>query len=255
MNKPIHRSATSGIGRAVIYARYSSEHQREASIEDQVRTCKARIEAEGWTLVATYTDYAESGASHLRPGYQKLLADARSGSFDVAVAEALDRLSRDQEHVAALFKHLSFAGVKIITLAEGEIGALHVGLKGTMNAELTAQLRRALKARSQDRNRNAGGGNMCADIVTNVSWSAACAIVDRGEAFKSPTLVRPAADDARFLHPSPRHSARLGRSTSRKLASSSATPTGRRSRTSISRTSRGAARPLCARTVLRAAST
>ena len=42
---------------------------------------------------------------------------------------------------------------------------------------------------------------MCADIVTNVSRSAACAIVDRGEAFKSPTLVRPAADDARFLHP------------------------------------------------------
>jgi DNA invertase Pin-like site-specific DNA recombinase len=70
-------AATSGVTRAVIYARYSSEHQREASIEDQVRICTARIEAEGWTLVATYADYAQSGASHLRPGYQKLLADAR----------------------------------------------------------------------------------------------------------------------------------------------------------------------------------
>jgi site-specific DNA recombinase len=104
--------------RAAIYARYSSENQREASIEDQVRTCKARIKAEGWMVVETYNDHARSGASHLRPGYQKLLADGRGGTFDVVVAEALDRLSRDQEQVAALFKHLSFAGVKIVTLAE-----------------------------------------------------------------------------------------------------------------------------------------
>jgi DNA invertase Pin-like site-specific DNA recombinase len=137
--------------RAVIYARYSSENQREASIEDQVRACKATIGAEGWTLWRTYTDYAQSGASHLRSGYQKLLADGRSGCFDVLVAEALDRLSRDQEHIAALFKQLSFAGVKIITLAEGEIGELHVGLKGTMNAlyltDLRQKVRRGLEGR------------------------------------------------------------------------------------------------------------
>jgi site-specific DNA recombinase len=141
MNKPQRPpSAMNAAARAVIYARYSSENQREASIEDQVRTCKARIEAEGWKLVATYTDYAQSGASHLRPGYQKLLAGGRD-----VVAEALDRLSRDQEHVAALFKHLSFAGVKIITLAEGEIGPLHVGLKGTMNALYLTDLRQKVK--------------------------------------------------------------------------------------------------------------
>jgi DNA invertase Pin-like site-specific DNA recombinase len=155
-------SATSGVTRAVIYARYSSEHQREASIEDQVRTCKARIEAEGWTLVATYTDYAQSGASHLRPGYQKLLVDARGGSLDVVVAEALDRLSRDQEHVAALFKHLSFAGVKIITLAEGEIGVLHVGLKGTMNALYLTDLRQKVWRGLEGRVRQGrSGGGLC----------------------------------------------------------------------------------------------
>jgi site-specific DNA recombinase len=52
----------------------------------------------------------------------------------VVVAEALDRLSRDQEDMAALFKRLHFAGIRIITLAEGEVTELHVGLKGTMNA-------------------------------------------------------------------------------------------------------------------------
>ena len=46
----------------------------------------------------------------------------------------LDRLSRDQEDVAGLYKRLSFAGVKIITLSEGEVSHLHIGLKGTMNA-------------------------------------------------------------------------------------------------------------------------
>jgi site-specific DNA recombinase len=120
--------------RAVIYARYSSDHQRDASVEDQVRECRAFIDRQGWTYLHAYHDRAISGASALRPGYQRLLADARDGQFDVVVAEALDRLSRDQEDVAALYKRLSFAGIRIVTLAEGEISELHVGLKGTMNA-------------------------------------------------------------------------------------------------------------------------
>ena len=50
------------------------------------------------------------------------------------VSEALDRLSRDQEHVAGLLKQLRFLGIELVTIAEGEISELHVGLKGTMNA-------------------------------------------------------------------------------------------------------------------------
>jgi DNA invertase Pin-like site-specific DNA recombinase len=62
--------------RAAIYARFSSELQREASIEDQIRVCTAYATREG-SLMQTYTDYAISGATALRPGYQALLADAR----------------------------------------------------------------------------------------------------------------------------------------------------------------------------------
>ena len=50
--------------RAVIYARYSSENQREASIEDQVRLCSERIELEGWELAGVFHDAAVSGAAH-----------------------------------------------------------------------------------------------------------------------------------------------------------------------------------------------
>ena len=72
--------------RAVIYARYSSDHQREASIEDQIRICHERIEREGWTLLESYSDAAMSGATVLRPGYQKMLEDVRNWGYDIIVA-------------------------------------------------------------------------------------------------------------------------------------------------------------------------
>ena len=85
---------------------------------------------------------------------------AREAAFDVVVAEALDRLSRDQEDVAALFKRLRFAGIRIVTLAEGEITELHVGLKGTMNAlflrDLADKTRRGLRGRVEA-GQSAGG--------------------------------------------------------------------------------------------------
>src|SRR4029078_4542736 len=147
---------------AAIYARYSSENQRDASIEDQVRQCRARIDQEGWQIGEVYSDHAISGATTLRPGYQKMLEDARAGRFDVLVAEALDRLSRDQENIAGLFKQLSFAGVRLITLSEGEVGELHVGLKGTMNAlflkDLAQKTRRGLEGRVRQ---GKSGGGLC----------------------------------------------------------------------------------------------
>jgi site-specific DNA recombinase len=145
---------------AVIYARYSSNLQRDASIEDQIQLCRERIQHEGWQYLHAYTDRAISGASALRPAYQSLLEDARRGQFDVVVAEALDRLSRDQEDVAGLLKRLRFAGVHLFTLAEGEISELHVGLKGTMNAlflkDLKVKVKRGLTGRVKQ-GRSAGG--------------------------------------------------------------------------------------------------
>ena len=160
--------------RAVIYARYSSDNQRDASIEDQVRQCRARIEQEKWRLGEVYSDHAISGATTLRPGYQKMLEDARAGRFEVLVAEALDRLSRDQENIAGLFKQLCFAGVRLITLSEGEIGELHVGLKGTMNAlflkDLAHKTRRGLEGRIRQ-GKSGGGLSFGYEVVRKVDTS------------------------------------------------------------------------------------
>ena len=149
--------------RVALYARYSSDNQSAASIEDQFRICREHAARQGWTIAACYHDAAISGASMiLRPGIQTLLTDARCGKFDMVLAEALDRVSRDQADVATLFKHLKFAGLAIVTLAEGEISELHVGLKGTMNAlflkDLAAKTHRGLRGRVEA---GKAGGGLC----------------------------------------------------------------------------------------------
>jgi site-specific DNA recombinase len=120
--------------RAVVYARYSSENQRDASIEDQLRQCQAFLVGKSWSFVRAYEDRAMSGASAFRPAYQRMREDSRAGTFDVAVAVSLDRFSRDQEDTAGLYKRLKHLGIPIITIAEGEVTPLHVAFAGAMNS-------------------------------------------------------------------------------------------------------------------------
>ena len=146
-----------------IYARYSSDQQRDASIEDQQRICREFARREGWACTADYADAALSGSSLLRrPGIQSLMRDVSAGRFEIVLAESLDRFSRDQEDTAAIFKRLSFAGVRMVTISEGEIDHLHVGLKGTMNAlflkDLADKTRRGLRGRVEA---GRSGGGLC----------------------------------------------------------------------------------------------
>ncbi|GGB09893.1 resolvase [Brucella endophytica] len=154
--------------KVAIYARYSSDNQRDASIADQLRMCRLHAEKQGWQIVEEYTDHAISGASLLRPGIQALISDAGRGRFDLILAEAMDRLSRDQEDIAGLFKRMSYSDVKIVTLSEGEVTHLHVGLKGTMNAlflqDLADKTRRGQRGRVEA-GKSGGGNSYGYDIV------------------------------------------------------------------------------------------
>ncbi len=158
--------------RAAIYARYSSDEQREASIDDQVRVCSKLVAERGWSLIGTYEDRALSGATTLRPNYQRLLEDARSKRFDVVVAEGLDRLSRDQEAIAHLYKNMTFLGIDIVTKSDDQINEMHIGLKGTMNAiflkDLKAKTHRGLEGRVR-KGRSAGGKAYGYDVVRKLS--------------------------------------------------------------------------------------
>jgi DNA invertase Pin-like site-specific DNA recombinase len=144
------------VTRAAIYARYSSELQSDTSIDDQVRLCREHADRDGMTVADVFTDHAISG-SYLnnRQGMLSLLDRAKENAFDVVIAEALDRISRDQEDIAAIYKRLNHAEVRIITLSEGEINELHIGLKGTMNALFLKDL--AVKTRRGQRGRVEAG--------------------------------------------------------------------------------------------------
>src|SRR5918993_753414 len=146
--------------KVAIYARYSSDNQRDASIADQLRICGEFAARQGWTVAQEFTDHAISGATLLRSGFQALMRDALNRRFDVVLAESLNRFSRDQEDTAGLFKRLTFAGVNIVTLAEGDITHLHIGFKGTINAlflkDLADKTHRGLRGRVEG-GKSAGG--------------------------------------------------------------------------------------------------
>ncbi|WP_372623861.1 recombinase family protein [Falsiroseomonas sp.] len=148
--------------RCAIYARYSDDVQSPASIEDQVRICRARAEREGWEVVGIYADYAVTGQIDTRSEYLRLLADARAGRFDVVMAESLDRLSRDQEHIAGFYKRMTFARVRVATFVDGEVNELHIGFKGTMAAmflkDLAQKTHRGLEGRVRA---GRSGGGLC----------------------------------------------------------------------------------------------
>ncbi|WP_423208844.1 recombinase family protein [Paracoccus yeei] len=119
--------------RVAIYARFSTDKQRDASIEDQIESCRDLAAREGWEVAATYHDRATSGASMFRPGIEALQREARAGKFDIVLAEAMDRLSRKLADIAKFHERMEHLGIRIHTLTEGEITEMLIGMKGTMN--------------------------------------------------------------------------------------------------------------------------
>ena len=146
--------------KAAIYARFSTDMQRDESIEDQERLCREYAARNGIEVIAVCVDRATSGASMMRPGIQRMMRDAATGAFDLVLSEALDRLSRNQADIANLYQRLQFQGCRIETVSEGSITEMHIGLKGTMNAmqlkDIAAKTHRGLKGRALA-GKNAGG--------------------------------------------------------------------------------------------------
>lgn len=100
---------------AAIYARFSTENQRDASIEDQYRVCERAALAAGLTVTTRFEDRGISGGTAERPGYQGLLAAARAGSVQVIVAEDISRLWRNRAEYGARSAELEDLGVHLVT--------------------------------------------------------------------------------------------------------------------------------------------
>jgi DNA invertase Pin-like site-specific DNA recombinase len=118
---------------AVIYARYSSDLQREASIHDQTTACREYAVKHGWNVVGCYDDPAVSGASVAnRPGVQRLMAAAKSKRFSVVVVHAIDRLGRRLADLADIYDQLRFLGIELYTPEMGQITHMHIAIFGMM---------------------------------------------------------------------------------------------------------------------------
>lgn len=149
--------------KAVIYARYSSDNQREESIEGQLRECLAYAEKNNLTIVNQYIDRAFSARTDDRPAFRQMIRESEKKEFSIVLVWKLDRFSRDR-YDSAYYKHqLKKNGVRVVSatenISEGPEGiileSMLEGMTEYYSAELAVKVRRgqqenALKCRSND---------------------------------------------------------------------------------------------------------
>ena len=135
---------------AVIYARYSSESQREESIDGQIRECTEFAMKNNYTIVGTYIDRALSARTADRPEFQRMIAESESEQFEAVLVWKLDRFSRDR-YDSAHYKHiLKKNGVRVVSakenISDGPEGiileSMLEGYAEYYSAELSQKIRR-----------------------------------------------------------------------------------------------------------------
>lgn len=104
--------------KAVIYARYSSDNQREESIEGQIRECTAFAEKNDITVLKHYIDRAYSARTDHRPAFQEMIKDSDKHLFDMVIVWKLDRFSRDRYDSARYKVLLKKNNVRVVSATE-----------------------------------------------------------------------------------------------------------------------------------------
>ena len=138
--------------RAVIYARYSSDSQREESIEGQLRECKEFAEKNDITIIGEYIDRALSAKTDNRPNFQKMIKDSYRKVFDTVIVWKVDRFARNRYDSAHYKNILKKNGVKVISakehISEGSEGiileAMLEGYAEYYSVELAEKINRCL---------------------------------------------------------------------------------------------------------------
>ncbi len=114
--------------KAVIYARYSSDNQREESIEGQIRECTAYADYNDLEIIGTYIDRAYSARTDNRPEFQRMIKESYRKQFEVVLVWKLDRFARDRFDSAYYKRILKKNGVRVIsakeTISQGAEGIL-----------------------------------------------------------------------------------------------------------------------------------
>lgn len=106
------------MARAAFYGRFSSNNQREESIDAQSRAAKEFAQKNDYDIVAEYADKAKSGTSDKRPEFLRMIKDAEKGEFDCIIVHKLDRFSRNKYDSAMYKRKLKQFGVRLISITE-----------------------------------------------------------------------------------------------------------------------------------------
>ena len=134
---------------AVIYARYSSDAQREESIEGQIRDCMEYAKYNDITVVSTYIDRALSAKTDNRPNFQKMIKDSAKRIFDLIIVWKLDRFARNRADAAFYRSKLKEAGMKLVSVLErlddSPESIIMEGILESMNEYYSANLSRETK--------------------------------------------------------------------------------------------------------------
>lgn len=101
-----------------IYARYSSDNQRDESIDAQLRAIHKYCEENGFQIVKEYIDRVKSATTDKRPAFQQMIADSALNIFDVVMVHKLDRFSRDRYDAAVYKRKLQKNGVQLFSVIE-----------------------------------------------------------------------------------------------------------------------------------------
>ena len=118
--------------KAVIYARYSSDNQREESIDGQTRDCMQYAEYNDIQVVGSYIDRALSAKTDNRPNFQKMIKDSAKRLFDVIIVWKLDRFARNRFDSAYYKNILKKNGVRVVSAKE----SISEKLTGTIVKEI-----------------------------------------------------------------------------------------------------------------------
>jgi len=104
--------------RGVIYARFSSEMQRDESIDAQIRAIEEYAKRNNIVVVGNYIDKAKSATTDNRPEFQQMIADSAKNQFDVVLVHKLDRFARNRNDSIAYRMQLKRHGVALISALE-----------------------------------------------------------------------------------------------------------------------------------------
>jgi site-specific DNA recombinase len=103
---------------AVIYARKSSDGQREESIDAQIRVCTDYARRRGLAVINQYIDNSITGKTDNRPEFQKMIRDTQRSQFSFILVWKFDRFARNKYDSAVYKRKAKSNNVKVISVTE-----------------------------------------------------------------------------------------------------------------------------------------